>query len=153
MNKHSMLMLTLCALQTTHTARPVIDTKPAPITTQMQMTNTVIAATTPTVVEAQVTPQPIQISEQHLAGHAQPQTLVEQAPQTTVSIKTADPVAMPVAVQLTDKPALTQKPPVTLTPNTPGTVTPEALKKQLQDLQEHLATVTQQIDLMNARQN
>ena len=142
MKKKMFAFFALCAVQTMQAARPVIEVKPAPTTTQMQMNKNSIGSTTAS--SAQDMPQPIQISEQHLAGHTQ---------KTVTTLKNATPVAMPVAIQPTAPTKdleVTQQAPVTLTPNTPGTVSPAALKQQLKQLQEHLTLVTQQIDVMTA---
>ena len=122
MNKHTMLMLTLCALQTTHTAKPILEAKPLPVTTQMQMTNSIVAATT-TPITVQDTPQPVQISEQHLAGHSKLSSgsIPDITQQTVTTLKTAPPVAMSVAMQPTapsQDVQVAQQAPVTLTPNT-----------------------------------
>lgn len=146
MKKQLIVALALCTLQT-------MQSGAAP----MQMTNTVIAATAPVPVQQSNPPQPLQISEMHIAGHPQPSSGQPVMGMPQPSMNTTKPVA-PVTVPVTSQTSQTnstpmaiqpvQAAPVTLTPNTPGTVSPTEIKKQLQDLQDHITQVSQQLDMV-----
>lgn len=143
MKKQLIVALGLCTLQT-------MQAGAAP----MQMTNTVIAATAPVPVQQSNPPQPLQISEMHIAGHPQPSSGQPVMGMPQPSMNTTKPVAsvtVPVTSQTNSTPMAiqpVQAAPVTLTPSTPGTVSPAEIKKQLQDLQDHITQVSQQLDMV-----
>lgn len=146
MKKQFIVALGLCTLQTMHGA----TIKPMPVT------NTVVAATAPALIESNNSPQPLQISEKHISGHSQPSpsvspTLIKQKPANQIApITSAIPVTTATNQSNTTSMEMqpTQTAPISLTPNTPGSVSPTAIKKQLKDLQDHITQVSQQLDML-----